>query len=301
MTQMPSAVVAALLQRPAARDAEVRSSRIRRGDIRFARGLPGEVLEPRLVLVLSVDSQLDFANVLLVHTASEMSCDVDVVVPATDSGAPYEVVIETDLRGVIWTIQLGSSVGHVGEDFLRLLGRETPSPDLRARPETERGTQLAGPADPRWGFKGDEGAALGALARDCTDALLDEEAWQVEAALLRPELLDLAADPTALVSDLMHWLRTRTLELSTTDVEVLLELGALDTGVWEAFGGLGLDISTAVQSLVEAAATAVTASPGRADQSVAWRLVTATHIEVRARGSQPKSIRYLGHKELVRA
>lgn len=298
MTQMPSALVAALRQRPVVPAAEVRSARIRRGDIRFAKGLPGETLQPRLVLLLSVDSQLEFADVLLVHTASEMSCDVDVVVSGTDTGAPFEAVIETDLRGVIWTIQLGSAIGHVGEELLSHLGREATSLEFGATPEVRRGIQLAGPADPRWGFKRDEGSALRALVRDCTDALLDEEAWQVEAGLLRPELLDFAADPTALVTDLMHWLRTRTLELTAEDVEVLLELGALDTGAWERFGDLGLDISTSVQILVEAAATG---SPRKPDQSVAWRLVTAAHIEVRAQSSRPQSIRYLGGKELATA
>ena len=301
MTQMPPVLVAALRelrQRPAVPVPEAGSSRIRRGDIRFAKGSTGEELQPRLVLVLSVDSQLDFADVLLVHTATEMTCDVDAVVQPSDSGAPYEAVIETDLRGVLWTIQLGSAIGHLDDHFFSSLGSDLTSHDPGARPELQRGLQLAGPADPRWGFKRDEGAALRALARDCTDALLDEEAWQLEAGLLRPELLDLADDPVALVTDLMHWLRTRTLELSPTDAEVLLELGALDTGAWELFGGLGLDISTAVQGLVEAAATG---SPRRADQSVSWRLVTATHIEVRERGSQPQLVRYLGQKDLVSA
>jgi hypothetical protein len=301
MTQLPAVLTAALREsapRLAPAPPAVASARVQRGDLRFARALPGELIKPRLVLVLSVDSKLDFADVLLLHTATEMACNVDVVVPRSVSDVPYEVVVQTDLRGVVWTLQLGPAVGRLDDDVLRALRNETTSDDIGVRPNVRRGLQLAGPADPRWNFKRDEGVELRALARDCTDALLDEEAWQVEAGLLRPDLLDLADDPVVLVTELMHWLRTRTLELSPADVEVLLELGVLDTGAWEMFDDLGLDISTAVQSLVEAAATG---SPRRADPPVSWRLVTATHIGVQERGSQPRSIRYLGQRKLTAA
>lgn len=300
MTELPAALRAALRKPappPASAPPAIASSRVQRGDLRFARGLPGEPLEPRLVLVLSVDSKLDFADVLLLHTATELACDIDVVVPRSVSGIPYEVVVQTDLRGVVWTLQLGPAVGRLDDNLLRALRNETTSLDLDATPDVRRGLQLAGPADPRWSFKQEEGVALRALALDCTDALLDEEAWQVEAGLLRPDLLDLADDPAALLTELMHWLRTRTLELSPTDVAVLIELGVLDTGAWEMFD-LGLDISTAVKSLLEAAATG---SPRRADPSASWRLVTAAHLGVRERGSQPRSIRYLGQRELTTA
>lgn len=247
--------------------------------------------------MLSVHSNLDFADVLLVHTAAEMACDVDLVVPKAVSTAPYEVVLEKDLRGAVWTLQLGPAVGRLDGAIIDALGYNTTGPDSGAPSGIHRGIKLAGPADPRWGFKREEGAAFRALVSDCTDALLDEDSWQVEPGLLRPDLLDRADDPTALLAELMHWLCTRTLELSPTDVEVLLELGALETSAWELFGDLGFDILTALQGLVEAAATG---SPRRADPSV-WRLVTATHLEVRQRGSHPRLIRYLGQRELTTA
>jgi hypothetical protein len=297
MTQLPDALTAALRE-PAPRHAPappaVPSAWVQRGDLRFARGLPGKPLEPRLVLVLSVDSQLEFADVLLLHTATEMACEVDLVVPRSVSGVPYEVVVQTDLRGVVWTLQLGSAVGRLDDGAISALGRNATGPGSGAPTGLHWGLQMAGPADPRWGFKREEGAALRALSRDCTDALLDEGAWLVDPGLLRPDLLDLADDPASLVVELVHWVETRSLELSKAEIEVLLELGALDTDTWAAIGDLGLDIWTAIQDLVVDSATAADASSPDAGSH---RLLTATHLEVYAGGAAPDFVHYLGRKE----
>lgn len=297
MTQLPAALAAALREpapRPAPAPAVVASSRVQRGDLRFARGFPGEPLEPRLVLVLSVDSQLDFADVLLLHTAAEMACELDLVVPTSVSGVPYEVVVQTDLRGVVWTLQLGPAVGRLGDNVLSVLGRDATSSDSGAPAELHSGLQMAGPADPRWGFKREEGAALRALSRDCTDALLDEGAWLLDPGLLRPDLLDLADDPALLVVELVHWVETRSLELSTAEIEVLLELGALDVDTWAAVGDLGLDIWTAIQDMVVDSATAAEES---SPEGGSRRLLTATHLEVYAGSTTPDFVHYLGRKE----
>lgn len=112
------------------------------GDLRFACG-SGAV---RLVWVWRVDG--DVAVVMLVHTAIELACGTDFVVPAAVSGAPYAVVVESDLQGVVWVSQVGDLVGRVEPG---LIGRE------EAESGVCRGLDLAGPADPRWAFKGEEG------------------------------------------------------------------------------------------------------------------------------------------------
>jgi hypothetical protein len=161
-----------------------------------------------------------------------------------------------------------------------------------------RGLRLTGPSDPRWDFKRSEGVELRGLARDCTEALLDEGHWIVDPGLLRPDLLDLADDPAALVVELVHWVETRSLELSPAEIETLLELGALNTDAWAAVGDLGLDIWTAVQDLVVSSATA----PGRhIGDAGSWRLLTATHLEVQTGRAVPEIVHYLGRKELAGA
>jgi hypothetical protein len=298
---MPAALLAALRKPPAPSvlpQLEISSSRVRRGDLRFCRGIPGVAIEPRLVLVLSVDSDHDFADVLLLHTATEMACDVDVVVPRAVSGTPYDVVVQTDLRGVVWLLQVGSAIGRLDDDVLSTLGTGTNEVVGDHRSTVYRGLRLAGPSDPRWDFKGSEGVELRGLTRDCTEALLDEGDWIVDPGLLRPDLLDLADDRTALVVDLLHWVETRSLELSPTEIETLLELGALDTDAWAAVGDLGLDIWTAIQQLVVSSATAT----GRhSDLVSSWRLLTATHLEVHTRRAVPQIVHYLGRKELAAA
>lgn len=177
MSELPAALVAAL--RASAVDETssaptVSSAHVRRGDLRFVRGLsPGQV-EPRLALVLSVDGGGRFAEVLLAHPYPEMACEVDAVVSREVSGAPYRLVVQTDLRGVIWTYQFGPAAGRLEAAALHEVGRVTSEGDVVGGAGIHCGLRLAGVVDPRWEFKSDEGDTLRALARDCTEALVDE-------------------------------------------------------------------------------------------------------------------------------
>jgi len=295
MTGMPAALIAAVKEsrdRESSAGDRAASSRIQRGDLRFANGVAGSDAEPRLVLVLSVDSRLDFAEVLLVHTAVEMACDVDAIVPVAVSGAPYAVVVETDLRGAVWTLQLSPEVGHLDETVITALAPGHEVSTAGPASGVSHGIRLAGPVDPRWGFKADEGAAFRSLTRDCTDALLDEGEWLVAPELLRPDLLDLAADPPALIAELVHWVKTRRLDIGISEIETLLELGALDLDAWAAVGDLGLDVWTTIQTLVERSATAP-----RDRGKAPLRIVTAVHLQAQVWSAEPDAIHYLGQKE----
>lgn len=306
MTEMPP-VLQAALDRHQREDAprppvELRSSRVGRGDLRVVTPTDGSSGGVRLVLVLSVDSDHQCAEVMLVHTAPELACDIDGIVPSDKSSAPYDVVVETDLRGVVWSWQIAKAIGHLDTDVLDALGQvatgrvaaDHPSPSVRT------GSRLAGPLDPRWAFKKDEGGTLRRLTEDCTEVLLDEHVpWVVDPGLLRPELLDIADDPTALVSELMHWVRTRSLSITAAEVDHLLALGVLDLDAWAARGDLGADVRTALVGLIEHAATTDPAVDS--DESRPWRLVTATHIEAATWSSEPEFVHYLGRKEAVPA
>lgn len=300
MTEVPPALQVALVQRgqdaPAQPPVELHASRVSRGDLRVVRPFDGTATEPRLALVLSVDSARDFAEVMLVHTATELACETDAIVSSEIASPPYAVVIETDVRGVVWTWQLGGVVGHLYEDVLVSLGpiaAQTLAENL-AGGALVRGTSIAGPADPRWSFKKAEGKALRLLARDCTEALLDDASpWVVDPGLLRPELFDLAADPAALVSELMHWIGTRSLEMTTSDVEHLLELGVLELDAWATTGDIAGDVVTALHMLIEQAATA---GPIPRARPASWRIVTALHLE-QTWSTEPEAVHYLGDRE----
>lgn len=136
-------------------------SPIQRGDVRFAEG--GGRVGP--VLVLAVD-RLGFADVLLMHTATEMACDIDLVVPRAVSEMTFDLVVEPDLRAMVWLWQLSPALGRLDDDVLDALTVQDPGG------APWRGLPLAGPSDPRWQFKKDEGATLRILSRDCTRAML---------------------------------------------------------------------------------------------------------------------------------
>jgi hypothetical protein len=282
---------------------ELSSGHVRRGDLRFVSSVDGPTAEVRLVLVLSVETNRACAEVILVHTATELACDVDGIVRSDQSSAPYAVVIETDLRGVVWSWQIAKAVGHVSEHVLETLGDVTSRRDSSgpSGEYVEIGLRLAGAADSRWAFKKDEGEAFRRLTRDCTEALLDDavDPWVVDPGLLRPELLDLADDRAAVVSELMHWLRTRPVSLNPEDVERLLSLDVLDYDAWSHLGDLGADLWTALQELIERSATTGQDVASRAGRP--WRLVSAKHLSATVWNPEPELTYRLGQESTVAA
>lgn len=278
---------------------ELTESRVVAGDLRIVTPLSHQQTDSRIVLVLKVDEPDNFADVMLVHSATELATDHDAIVLADDSAAPYDVVVQTDLRSAVWTYQIGSRVGHLSEEFVDTI--KTWATDCsdealarRSMAGIHNGTRLAGLVDRRWAFKESEGIALRCLASDCIEALLDHgHVWRVDPAVLRPDLLDLADDREALLSELVHWAATRTLSLTDDDVELLLMAGALEVDSWIQFGDLGADVLMSLQEVFLAGATGVRviAEVGQSG------FVTARHLDPVA--DPTERVHYLGANELV--
>lgn len=173
---------------------------------------------------------------------------------------------------------------------------EPPAAPATQVPGLQTGIPLAGPLDRRWSFKESEGAALRALAADCTEALLDRGlAWEVNPGLLQPELLDLAHDPELLLIELLHWAQTRRLSLTDNDLELLLAAGALDVDGWSQFSDLGADLLMGLQEVLLQVATDVSSEAG----SEVRCMLTAAHLGA-TEGEMPHDrIHYLAAKELV--
>ena len=306
MSELPRELDIALEQdlksHRAAPPVDIHSTRVSRGDLRAVKPFDGAGIDARLALVLSVDSERGFADVMLVHTAPELASEMDAVIGSRVGVTSYPVVIETDLRGVVWIEQLGRATGRVGEEALGALAAvavRQASPEQRDATVLARGARLAGPADPRWSFKRAEGIALRELARDCTEAILDEGTpWVVDRGVLQPELLELAADPVAVVTDLMHWIETRPVEVSDTDVQQLLELGVFESNAWTSAGDMAADVVTALHLLIERAATSGATS--RRSGPASWRVLTALHLD-HTWSDEPESVHYLGERERAAA
>ena len=298
-------VSSALAKREATRAPEEQllllPDRVIEGDLRVIRAPALEPTAHRIGLVRRVHPADEFAEVFLVHSAPELATDHDVVLPAALTSAPYDAVVQTDLRGVVWTLQLGKRVGHLIEiETIRAADKypelEGPAAPGDRPPGVFSGFPLAGPIDRRWAFKESEGSALRALAGDCTEALLDEEfAWEVDPGLLQPELFELADDPELLLVELLHWARTRRLSLTDDDLDMLLEVGALKIESWMQISDLGADLLTGLQEVLLRAATGVDSEL----QTEVQCMLTASHLGTAFQEGLHDQIHYLAAKELV--
>jgi len=302
MTDVPALVTSALAQRDMARMPDGRGSalptRVAQGDLRVIESLSHRPTDHRIGLVLRIDSANDFAEVLLVHTAPELATDRDVVLPSDVTSAPYDAVAQTDLRGAVWILQLGRRIGHVPELALAVAKAAANSTNAGGLPlapagrmaEPHTGIPLAGLLDRRWSFKESEGAALRALAADCTEALLDQGLdWEVDPGLLQPGLLDLADDPELLLIELLHWAQTRRLSLTDEDLELLLAAGALELDAWSQLSDLGADLLMGFQEVLLRGATGVSPEV-RTDVRC---MLTAAHLGATDREVPHDRIHYL--------
>lgn len=244
---------------------------VRRGDLRRIR--PSSTAdERRICLVLRVDSRAEVAEVILVHTYPELATSHDLLLRADATGLSYSVVLQTDVRGLVWLTQVDRLVGTLRDEDLLQLNAVAQGEFLSA---AETGVQLAGAMDYRWSFKVAEGEALAMLASDCTDAMVDGESpWQIDPGLFSVDLLMEAPDLEALAIDLMHALRTRKVELDLDDLETLDRLGllSLDRLMFALGRDLGQMFFEALQGLVNDSLASASRSSPRQDRSTnSWR------------------------------
>ncbi len=153
-----------------------RAVTLHRGDIRIIVP-PNNVGEARLGLVLRVDSALQFTEVALIHPYTELATSKDGVVPLTLTNTPYDIVVQTDLRGVVWTeMQVSNLIGYLSNETLEEMSDLVESGESESPTGIQIGTPLNGYQDRRWSFKASEGEALDLLTSDCTNKVLDETA-----------------------------------------------------------------------------------------------------------------------------
>ena len=178
-TGVPPAVLAAAAlwrRRRGERASQQASSQpVARGDLWTINAVPagGGV---RVGLVCDAGPQRDYVTVMLAHPAAEMATGCDAVIAASAAACAYDVVVQTDLRSVVWSAQLGRCVGRL--DPLRLeavaeVAQHAAAPAVAASDcRVRSGTHLAGALDPRWQFKLSENAALHVLSAACAETLL---------------------------------------------------------------------------------------------------------------------------------
>ena len=146
------------------------------GDLRIIEGVGPRLTDRRVALVACAGPSKETVQVWLVHTAAELATGRDAVVAASAASAPYVVVVQTDLRGVVWASQLGRCVGRLDDrafDAVKAVAARAAGYEASAHDERVWcGSEMCGPIDVRWVFKAAEGDVLRRLVGDCTETLL---------------------------------------------------------------------------------------------------------------------------------
>lgn len=227
----------------------------RRGDLRILRPLEFESEGCRIVLVADVDRANDIADVVLVHADPDLATESDVVVPKAVARSRFPVVVQTDLRSVVWTRQLGEKTGRLEAGQIEAINDLV---DVGRGPSTggySLGLPLDGPFDGRWSFKREEGADLRRLSADCTQALLETQGRTQWA----PDALTSMTDASSLeLLRLVHWLSTRSPKTAASDRRRLVEVVAgLERHGWSSRPDLGDELSAVVAEAVLASMEAL--------------------------------------------
>ena len=206
---------------------------VRRGDIRQVEAAAGTEAEPRTALVVGVThSDPDYAGIMLAHRCTEMATPNDAILPPSDTGLPYELVVQTRLPGTVWQSQMTPLLGRLPHALLSDIGR-LDSPRRPPPPGIRTGSRETDSPGERRRFKESERQALRDLVGDCTDALIDDGApWQLDTGLVSPAMVAKSLSPEAAIAEVAHILRTRQIALTPEDVRRLNGSGALDTARW---------------------------------------------------------------------
>lgn len=123
-----------------------------------------------IVLVTKVHPETGSVAVTLLSPDVEFATPADLLLPRAGSLRPYDLLVESDIFGYVWTDQLDRRLGVVDDDLMDDLTA------VRLDESTSRGP--AGPPllnrdDPRWAFKEAELARLRVLTPDCAGYLID--------------------------------------------------------------------------------------------------------------------------------
>ena len=186
---------------------------------------------------------------------------MDGVVPRACAGTPFDAVVQTDLRGVVWTpVQVSRLVGQLSAETLQAISDlvETGLPESASG--VRIGTPLGGQHDRRWSFKATEGQALDALTSDCSGEVIDGRSpWRVGRELFIPDLLASSPDLDSIVVELAYWLDTRVLRMTVEDALELEERGALEFDAWR-----NANLSTELyEALIDIVVDALTNAPAQ--------------------------------------
>jgi|GEM_PF-1541718 len=125
-----------------------------------------------LVLVTAIDDSTQSVSATLLSPDLELGTSADLLLTPEDSGLSYALLIESDIFGYLWFVQLDRALGQVSQDLLESLAALR---DENAVDHPVAGPPLVERSDPRWDFKLQELARLQQLTAHATRELVDGE------------------------------------------------------------------------------------------------------------------------------
>lgn len=123
-----------------------------------------------LVLVTDFDETTQSLTVTLLSPYVEFGSNADLVLSGAVIGRTYDLLVESDIFGYLWVVQLDRRIGRVDDDVLDALSALRED---RAVDHPVAGPPVVGRDDPRWDFKVRELRRLQSLTGDCTRELVD--------------------------------------------------------------------------------------------------------------------------------
>ncbi len=171
------------------------------------RGEPGDHGPAHLGVVLSSRAvrwrraALGVINVALVSAFVEAASEADAYLAASETGAPYDVIVRTDIVAPIFRWQIGATIGAVPLDLLGPIELACGG-DTDALPLERRGQPFAVQRDLRRGVRRGDLAALEALAADCRRDVIKDPLTAVDRVSVRdavPGVFTRLSDPSVVL------------------------------------------------------------------------------------------------------
>jgi hypothetical protein len=192
----------------------------------------------RLALVLSVNSDTNTTQFTLVHPHVEFATEHDVIIESSATELPYPIVVETDLRAVVSTVEVGGLIAVVPAEVVAACFEGTNR--FIGEVSMFVGLPILGPLDARWDFKAEEGEAIRELSSAAIATFENPETqWVFEFDEIFTALLQPVDDaPSMALAMYELWLvRGDSLAITPDHIVLFDDRGLLNRDTWS--GALG--------------------------------------------------------------
>ena len=159
---------------------------VKSGQIRLVkRQNPRDAASIAKVLVVEVNKDESFCQVMLIHHDLSMRTDKDLVISSKTGLVRSNLVVQTDCLSVVNMDQMLETVAVLDERAEKALNLiwSGEFPDIEG---FHTGLPLSGRSDFRWDFKKEQGATIAFFAEDCLSRVLGER----PSSVLDPESLN---------------------------------------------------------------------------------------------------------------